>query len=51
MYKLKVKVSKRRWGLGINEYATIEDAQRRVAEMAKAGIQAIVVNSDGSKLK
>lgn len=51
MYRLKVKVNKRFWKLGINEYATIDEALSRKNELKQLGIISIIVNSDSSKLE
>lgn len=51
MYRLKVKVNKRFWKLGINEYATIDEALSRKNELKQLGIISIIVNFDGSNLK
>lgn len=39
MYTLQLK-DRRVWRWGIKRYETIEDAQRRVKELAKVGIKA-----------
>ncbi len=51
MYRLKVKVNKRFWKLGIVEYNTIDEALSRKNELKQLGITSIIVNFDGSNLK
>ena len=49
-YRLKVKMSKRMWKLGINTYDTIEEARMRQAEMKLVGIDSVIVNELGNKI-
>lgn len=50
MYRLKVKVNKSNWKLGIVEYNNYLDAQIRQEELRLVGIKSTIVNSDGSKI-
>lgn len=49
-YRLKVRMSKRIWKLGIVVYNTIEEARMRQAEMKLVGIDSIIVNELGDKI-
>ena len=50
MYRLKVKVNKTNWKIGINKYDDYLDAQIRQEELRLIGIKSIIINSDGSKI-
>ena len=43
MYRLKVKVSKRKWKMGIVDYDSFEKAEARMYELRKIGIESIIV--------
>lgn len=50
-YRLKAKVSSRRWKLGVVVYSTLEEAQKRAREMTSLGVKVIIVDEFGGKLK
>ena len=50
MFKLKVKVGKRKWKIGIKEYDTYLDAQIRQEELKLKGIQSIIIDDIGGKI-
>lgn len=50
-FRLKVKVTKRTWKTGINVYNTIEEAKNRQAELKMTGIESIIVDEFGGKLR
>lgn len=50
MYRLKVKVNKKTWKIGMNIYDSYLDAQIRQEELRLIGIRSIIINSDGSKI-
>lgn len=50
-YRLNVKVSKRMWKIGLPVYNTIEEAKERQAELRMVGIDSIIVDELGGKLK
>lgn len=49
-YRLKVKVTKKMWKLGIVEYDTYLDAQIRQEELRLVGIKSIIVDHLGGKI-
>lgn len=49
-YRLNVKVTKRKWMIGIVEYETYLDAQIRKEELRLIGIESIIVNHLGGKI-
>lgn len=50
MYRLKVKISSRRWKTGINTYETYLEAQIRQEELRLIGIKSIIVNGLGGQI-
>lgn len=50
-YRLKVKMSKKSWKTGIVIYNSYEEAMNRKNELKTFGIDSIVVDEFGDKLK
>lgn len=50
-FRLKVQVTKKMWKTGIKVYNTIEDAKVRQEELKLVGINSIIVDELGGKLK
>lgn len=50
MYRLKVKVTKRKWKLGINTYQSYSEALRRQEELKSIGIISVIVNGLGGQI-
>lgn len=50
-FRLKVKMTKRTWKLGIKVYNSVEEAEARKAELKAIGIESIIVDEFGGKLK
>lgn len=51
MFRLRVKVSKKRWLYGIQTYETLELAKQRQVELSKVGIVSFVVDYLGNKVR
>lgn len=43
MYRLKVKVTKRKWKIGIVEYNSYEKAEKRMNELKEIGIVSTII--------
>lgn len=43
MYRLKVKVTKRKWKIGIVDYDTYEKAEMRMLELKRIGIISVII--------
>ena len=51
MYRLKVKVTKKSWKLGIVLYDTYLDAQVRQEELRLKGIKSVITDNCGKIIK
>jgi hypothetical protein len=50
-YRLRVKVSKRNWKTGLNVYDTMDQAKARQKELKVHGIESIIVDEFGCKIR